>query len=141
MQRRRSRARKKRATTDVAGKESYIWGFHAVASRLRQNAAAVKEIYLDPARVDRRAKDLAEIAEDRGVRVMSMEHARLDGMTGHASHQGVVARVEAPKQYQDLDSILDALTEPALLLVLDGVQDPHNLGACTGLPTRWVRMQ
>ena len=114
----------------MAGKDSYIWGFHAVGSRLRQNATAVKEIYLDPARVDRRAKDLAQAAEDLGVRVMGMEHARLDGMTGHASHQGVVARVEAPKQYQDLDSILDALTEPALLLVLDGVQDPHNLGAC-----------
>ena len=107
-----------------------IYGFHAVTSRLRQNAAGVKEIFLDPSRTDRRAKDLAQLAAGRGVRVISVDGARLDGMTQHARHQGVVARVEAASLARDLDEVLDRLEEPALLLILDGVTDPHNLGAC-----------
>jgi 23S rRNA (guanosine2251-2'-O)-methyltransferase len=107
-----------------------IYGFHAVTGRLRQGAAGVKEIYLDPARSDRRAKDLARLAGERGVRVMMVDGARLDGMTQHARHQGVVARVEAAAMPRDIHEVLDGLTEPALLLILDGVTDPHNLGAC-----------
>jgi 23S rRNA (guanosine2251-2'-O)-methyltransferase len=107
-----------------------IYGFHAVTSRLRQQAAAVKELYLDQSRSDRRAKDLAQLAVERGVRVMLVDGARLDGMTQHARHQGVVARVEPVALARDLDSVLDALSEPALLLILDGITDPHNLGAC-----------
>jgi len=107
-----------------------IYGFHAVTSRLRQQSAAVKELYLDQSRNDRRAKDLAQLALERGVRVMLVDGARLDGMTQHARHQGIVARVEPVALARDLDSVLDALSEPALLLILDGITDPHNLGAC-----------
>jgi 23S rRNA (guanosine2251-2'-O)-methyltransferase len=107
-----------------------IYGFHAVISRLRQSAASVKEIYLDTSRDDRRARDLAQLAQERGVRVMAADGARLDGMTQHARHQGVVARVEGAGRARDLESVLDGLAEPALLLILDGVTDPHNLGAC-----------
>jgi len=107
-----------------------IYGFHAVTGRLRQHAAAVKEIYLDQSRGDRRAKDLAQLAQERGVRLMMVDGARLDGMTQHARHQGIVARVESAVLARDLDEVLDKLKEPALLLVLDGITDPHNLGAC-----------
>ena len=108
-----------------------IYGFHAVLSRLRQRDGGVKEIYLDQSRSDRRAKDLAQVAGERGVRVILVDGARLDGMTQHARHQGVVARAEAAERPpRDIEDVLDALTEPALLLVLDGVTDPHNLGAC-----------
>jgi 23S rRNA (guanosine2251-2'-O)-methyltransferase len=107
-----------------------IYGFHAVTSRLRQSAASVREIYLDQSRNDRRARELARTAGERGVRVMMVDGPRLDGITGNASHQGVAARVEAVRLAQDLDEVLGGLTEPALLLVLDGVTDPHNLGAC-----------
>jgi 23S rRNA (guanosine2251-2'-O)-methyltransferase len=107
-----------------------IYGFHAVLSRLRQHAAGVREIYLDQGRGDRRAKDLAQVAAERGVRVITVDGARLDGMTQHARHQGVVARVEAADRARDIHEVLDGLKEPALLLVLDGVTDPHNLGAC-----------
>jgi len=110
--------------------ERIIYGFHAVAARLRQRAGAVREIYLDQARGDPRTRDLARIAGERGVRVLLVDGARLDGLTRHARHQGVAARVEAAPPPQDLDAVLDRLTEPALLLVLDGVTDPHNLGAC-----------
>lgn len=107
-----------------------IYGFHAVTSRLRQKAAGVKEIYLDPSRHDRRARDLAQAAQARSVRIMMVDGARLDGMTQHARHQGVAARVETAAPARDIDDVLGALDEPALLLVLDGITDPHNLGAC-----------
>ena len=107
-----------------------IYGFHAVTSRLRQKAASVKEIYLDSSRNDRRARDLAQAARERGVRVMMVDGVRLDGMTQHARHQGIAARVDAAPLARELGEVLDALSEPALLLVLDGITDPHNLGAC-----------
>ena len=107
-----------------------IYGFHAVTSRLRQKAASVREVYLDQSRGDHRARDLARAAQERGVRVIVVDGARLDGMTQHARHQGVAARVDAAAPAQDLDSVLDGLDESPLLLILDGVTDPHNFGAC-----------
>jgi 23S rRNA (guanosine2251-2'-O)-methyltransferase len=107
-----------------------IYGFHAVTSRLRQNAASVKELYLDAAREDRRAQELVKLAEGRGARVMRVDEKRLDGMTHHARHQGVAARIEPAALPTHIDEVLEALTEPALILILDGVTDPHNLGAC-----------
>src|SRR3990172_12095611 len=71
-----------------------IYGFHAVVSRIRQNAAAVKEIYLDGTRTDRRVRDLSQLAAERGVRLLLIDDKRRDGMTGHGRHQGVAARVE-----------------------------------------------
>ncbi len=105
-----------------------IHGFHAVTARLRQNADSVLELYLDTQRKDPRARDLLKLAEANGI--IQVDGKRLDGMAGNARHQGVVARVDAAQKVQHLDDVLDTLTEPALLLVLDGVQDPHNLGAC-----------
>lgn len=107
-----------------------VYGFHAVISRLRQNAAGVKEIYLDSTRNDRRAQDLVRLAESHGLRIMQVDTKRLDGMTGHARHQGVAAHAEVTRLPTHIDDVLEALAEPALLLILDGVTDPHNLGAC-----------
>lgn len=107
-----------------------IHGFHAVTARIRQNADSVIEVYLDAQRRDARARDLLKLAEKEGVRIIAADGKRLDGLTGHARHQGVAARVNATQRVLHLDDVLETLTEPALLLVLDGVQDPHNLGAC-----------
>jgi 23S rRNA (guanosine2251-2'-O)-methyltransferase len=109
---------------------SLIYGFHAVLGRLRQKAGSVREIYLDRERSDPRARELAAFARERGVKLLLVEGARLDGLTSHARHQGVAARVESVRPAQDLDAALAARDEAALLLVLDGVTDPHNLGAC-----------
>ncbi len=110
--------------------ERLIYGFHAVVSRLRQRAQGVHEVYIDAGRQDARMKSLVDVAQARGVHVMAVPHDRLDGLTGGARHQGVVARVQAQALAQSIADVLEALSEPALLLVLDGVQDPHNLGAC-----------
>jgi 23S rRNA (guanosine2251-2'-O)-methyltransferase len=107
-----------------------IYGFHAVRSRLRQHPASVKEIYVDAAREDARARDLLKAAEVIGARVMRVDAKRLDGITGNGRHQGVAAQVEVAELAKDIDEVLDALQEPPLLLLLDGVTDPHNLGAC-----------
>ncbi len=107
-----------------------VYGFHAVISRLRQHAAGVQEIYLDASRNDARAQDLTKLAGGHAVRIIAVDAQRLDGLTGHARHQGVAARVAAIPLKHDLDDVLENISGPALLLVLDGVQDPHNLGAC-----------
>jgi 23S rRNA (guanosine2251-2'-O)-methyltransferase len=107
-----------------------IHGFHAVTAKLRHDPEGVREIYLAAGRQDGRARDLAQLAEARGVRVVPLDAARLDGMAGGGRHQGVVAKVSAQQKFLTVDDVLDELKEPALLLVLDGVTDPHNLGAC-----------
>jgi 23S rRNA (guanosine2251-2'-O)-methyltransferase len=109
-----------------------LFGFHAVLSRLRQHAASVQEILIDRDRVDARMKDLLKMAEISGVRTMEVERSRLDGMAGNGRHQGVIARVvDTPIPYKDIHDILESdLKEPAFFLILDGVEDPHNLGAC-----------
>ena len=107
-----------------------IYGFHAVTSRLRSAPDGIREIYFDAARKDVRGADLLELAKTRNVRVMTVDTRRLDGMTGNARHQGVAAAVTPVKLATHIDDVLEALSEPALLLILDGVTDPHNLGAC-----------
>jgi len=106
-----------------------VFGFHAVLARLRADPKSVLEIYLDESRNDARGKDLAALAERAGVRLMRVPTKRLDGFYGGGRHQGVVARVEVKDFSQDLDSLIEKIEKP-LLLVLDGVTDPHNLGAC-----------
>ena len=107
-----------------------IHGFHAVISRLRQQAGSVQEIYVDSARNDARVQDLVKLAGTHAVRVIAVDAQRLNGLSGNARHQGVAARVLAAKPRHDLDEVVENISGPALLLVLDGVQDPHNLGAC-----------
>jgi 23S rRNA (guanosine2251-2'-O)-methyltransferase len=106
-----------------------VFGFHAVIARLRADPKSVLEIFVDETRNDARGKDLISIAERAGVRVMRVPTKRLDGFYGGGRHQGVVARVEVKSMADNLDDVLDQVEKP-LLLVLDGVTDPHNLGAC-----------
>ncbi len=107
-----------------------IYGFHAVTSKLRHDPESVKEIIIDGARQDARARDLIKHAELQGVKLVIADGKRLDGFAAGGRHQGVVARIEGGRKAAHLDDVLDTLTEPAFLLVLDGVTDPRNLGAC-----------
>jgi len=108
----------------------HLFGFHAVTARLRARPESVRLIYLSSSRRDRRARELNERAAAAGVEVHSVDDARLDALAGHGAHQGVVALVSGESVAPTLDELLDGINEPALLLVLDGVTDPHNLGAC-----------
>jgi 23S rRNA (guanosine2251-2'-O)-methyltransferase len=111
-------------------KQQVVFGFHAVTSRLRVRADSVKELFVDAKRIDKRMQDLIANAKERNVRVMQVDGVRIDGMTGHARHQGVVAVVEPTKLPQFVEDVLETIDAPPLLLLLDGVTDPHNLGAC-----------
>jgi 23S rRNA (guanosine2251-2'-O)-methyltransferase len=106
-----------------------VFGFHAILARLRADPSSVVELFVDESRNDARIRDLATTAERAGVRVMRVPTRRLDGFYGGGRHQGVVARIEMKRAADSLDEILDQVHKP-LLLVLDGVTDPHNLGAC-----------
>lgn len=108
-----------------------IVGFHPVTARLRAAPQTVHELFCDGKRSDARMQGLLELAAQKGVRVLQVDALRLDGMARGARHQGVVASVQPHVPLaRSLDDVLDALDEPALLLALDGVTDPHNLGAC-----------
>jgi 23S rRNA (guanosine2251-2'-O)-methyltransferase len=110
--------------------ERVIFGFHTVLARLRADPKSVLEVFLDESRKDARAKDFAAAVERAGARLMRVAASRLDGMAGGGRHQGVAARVEVNTSKQTLEELLETLKTPPLLLVLDGITDPHNLGAC-----------
>ncbi len=107
-----------------------LFGFHAVTARLRMQPESVRAIYVADARHDRRARELIDRAVVAAVPVHAVDEPRLAALAGTTKHQGVVALVTANLPYRTLDEALDGLREPPLLLVLDGITDPHNLGAC-----------
>lgn len=108
-------------------------GFHAVTARLRHAPESITELYVEESRRDKRMQTFMETAKSAGVRVFPVPIARLDGLSRGLRHQGVVALAKANPLAVDVDEVLDLLEdtgEPAFLLLLDGVTDPHNLGAC-----------
>jgi len=113
-------------------KAHWVAGIHAVRTALKHGAGRVQEILLDAKRRDRRLKSLLDEARKLGVPINETDQSTLDKLSQGANHQGVLARAEAPSALGEaaLDELMMRLEEPAFLLVLDGVTDPHNLGAC-----------
>lgn len=107
-----------------------LYGFHAVTARLRHDASTVEEVFYDATRRDRRMQEFLHTAKEAGARLIAADETRLWGLAHTERHQGVVARATDLPLAQNLAELLDGINEPALLLVLDGVTDPHNLGAC-----------
>src|SRR5688500_19696131 len=107
-----------------------LFGFHAVTVRLKTAPKSIVEIHVDTTRRDQRMRQFVERAQEAGVRLVDSDDERLQKMCGTHRHQGVVARVQPLPTSHSLDDTLDAVEGPPLLLVLDGITDPHNLGAC-----------
>ena len=107
-----------------------LFGFHAVTVRLKTAPASIAEIHVDATRRDARMRQFVERAREAGARLIDSDDARLTQLAGTTRHQGVVARVSALKAQHSLDEVLDGVSGAPLVLVLDGVTDPHNLGAC-----------
>jgi 23S rRNA (guanosine2251-2'-O)-methyltransferase len=107
-----------------------LFGFHAVGVRIKTSPASVLEIYIDASRRDARMKQFVARVQEAQLRLIEADGLRLSRMCGNHGHQGVVALVQPLPKNNSLDELLDGLTVPPLLLVLDGVTDPHNLGAC-----------
>ena len=107
-----------------------LFGFHAVGVRLKTAPQSILEIYVDVSRKDARMRQFLEKANEAGARLVEADGMRLAKLAGSHGHQGVAARVQALAPVRSLDDLLDQVEGPPLLLVLDGVTDPHNLGAC-----------
>ncbi len=118
-----------------------LFGFHAVGVRLKTAPKSIVEIYADPTRRDARMRQFIDKVNEAGVRLIEADSMRLAKMCGSHGHQGVAARVHALAQVKSLDELLEQLEaanaakplaerDQPLILVLDGVTDPHNLGAC-----------
>jgi 23S rRNA (guanosine2251-2'-O)-methyltransferase len=113
------------------GARQVLAGFHAVMGRLTSAPESVAALYVDPQRHDQRMRRLCEQAEAAGVRVMHADPRRLQGLAGGVPHQGVVAVCEGTAAlHRTLDDVLADVDASTLLLLLDGVTDPRNLGAC-----------
>ncbi|WP_333906499.1 23S rRNA (guanosine(2251)-2'-O)-methyltransferase RlmB [Delftia acidovorans] len=111
-----------------------LFGFHAVGVRMKTAPQSIIEVYYEATRRDARMRQFLDRAKSAGVRLIEADGERLAKLAGSHGHQGVAARVEAVAQVHSLDELLeqleaDGISKP-LLLVLDGVTDPHNLGAC-----------
>ena len=111
-----------------------LFGFHAVGVRIKTAPTSVLEVFYDVSRRDARMRQFTDRAREAGIRLIESDGLRLAKMCGSHGHQGVVARVIALAQVTSLDELLEQLEEAGtaqpLLLVLDSVTDPHNLGAC-----------
>ena len=107
-----------------------LFGFHAVTVRLKSAPKSVIEIHVDATRRDQRMRQFVDRARDAGAKVIDSDDDRLQKLSGSHRHQGVAARVETITVSSSLDDTLDAAFGPVLILVLDGITDPHNLGAC-----------
>lgn len=108
-----------------------VYGLHAVEALLRHHPKRVKQVWLAEGRGDPRVRVLVELAEQSKVRVGQCERREMDAWV-EGVHQGVVAEVSPSQVWGEamLEELLDRADGPPLLLVLDGVTDPHNLGAC-----------
>ena len=107
-----------------------LFGFHAVGVRLKVAPESIVEVYHEATRRDARMRQFLERAREAGVRLIEADGLRLSKLAGSHGHQGVAALVQPLPTAHSLDDLLDGLSGPPLLLVLDGVTDPHNLGAC-----------
>ena len=118
-----------------------LFGFHAVGVRLKTAPQSIVEIYYESTRRDARMRQFLDRVAESGVRLIESDGLRLSKLAGSHGHQGVAARVQEISQVHSLDELLEQLEAanaalppaqrtPPLILVLDGVTDPHNLGAC-----------
>ena len=118
-----------------------LFGFHALGVRLKTAPNSIIELYFEPTRRDARMRQFLDKAKEAGIKLVESDGERLSKMCGSHGHQGIAARVQAIAQVHSLDELLENLEAvnedlppeqriQPLILVLDGVTDPHNLGAC-----------
>ena len=116
----------------MSTKGSWIAGINAVSAALEHDLSHVREVLVEAGSKNPRLTEIEETARRHEISVRRVALQALDGVAGGLRHQGVIARYEAPKQVEEsaLPELIEAANGKALILVLDGVQDPHNLGAC-----------
>lgn len=112
--------------------EHYVYGVHAVAALLNNRLRPTKVLYVNQDRLDKRMQAVLDLAEQHHIPVERMSQQKMNQRFGDAPHQGLVASAGVLPDYveNDLDQLLESSKKPSLILILDGVTDPHNLGAC-----------
>lgn len=115
----------------MTAKKNLTYGMHSVDSLLKNSPERVERLFILKERQDKLIQALIEIATKNKIKIEHLSRHELDRMTQQANHQGVAAEHQAAKTYteNDLEIILEKTSRP-LLLILDTIQDPHNLGAC-----------
>ncbi len=116
----------------MSKQNQWIVGINAVASAVEHDAEHVREVLVEAGAKNPRLAEIESAARRRDIDVRRVAQQALDGVAGGVRHQGVAARYAAAKTWDehDLSELVEQAGGRALLLVLDGVQDPHNLGAC-----------
>ena len=116
----------------MASSKQYVFGLHAVDALLNKQPERVIRLCVFPERNDKKLDALVSLAKKLNIPVDQASRQELDRMTLDANHQGVVAYCSKSRTYDEsnLKQLLQDLTVPPFVLLLDGVQDPHNLGAC-----------
>ncbi|MGO1461281.1 MAG: 23S rRNA (guanosine(2251)-2'-O)-methyltransferase RlmB [Oleiphilaceae bacterium] len=111
--------------------EEFVFGWHAVEAVLKREPGRLQQVWIQTGRQDKRVKTITDTLDELGVKWAVVHRRELDERVGGV-HQGVVAAVSESREWteDDLLSQLAASNKPPFLLVLDGVTDPHNLGAC-----------
>jgi len=109
-----------------------IAGMHSVRTALKHGAEGVAEVWVEARRRDKKIREIVALAKAAGVTLHQVGRAELDARVPGVNHQGAMAQVAVPaaRGERDLEQLLSDSDTPPLLLILDGVQDPHNLGAC-----------
>lgn len=112
--------------------ESVLAGIHAVKSALQKKPERIRRLLMSTDRKDKRMDEIRQLARASQIGIEDTDSRQLDQLTDGVRHQGVVLMLEevTTQTEDDLYDLLDNLSQPAFLLVLDGVTDPHNLGAC-----------
>jgi len=113
-------------------KPNHIYGLHAISALLHETPQRIKQIFVQGGKPEARLKEILALAHTANIKVQTTSRDALDQLAEDGVHQGVVAHLVGRPHYTEaeLPQLLEGLTEPPFLLVLDGVQDPHNLGAC-----------
>lgn len=112
--------------------KSITFGLHAMDALLDKHPERILRLFILDARGDKKIDAIIQLAKKKGIAIEKASRPELDRLSGEENHQGVVAFCTKQKVHTDTDlkELLDNLDGPPFLLILDGVQDPHNLGAC-----------
>src|SRR3990167_3642565 len=115
-----------------SAKEHLVFGLHAVQSLLPHRSNSITHVCVQKERCDQKIESIVQLTKQHRIRLEYLPRQEIDRITEQANHQGVVAFCAKAKHYteHDLKKILENLSAPPFILILDGVQDPHNFGAC-----------
>lgn len=112
--------------------EHFVYGLHAVVALLSNPHRKTHKVYVSQERTDKRLQEVLDAAQQASIPVESLSLQKMNQRFSDYTHQGVVAQASALPEYNEshLLALLEASNNPALILILDGITDPHNLGAC-----------